>query len=631
MKKKTVIFLGMFFLSIFIFSIVVTADSYKVGTQTIQLHGETYSVQSRTGNESLYDVTFNQTSVFDHSYLITHNSTTGALLKNPINVSVNRTDTIICLEAGWDNKQVVTYFYDNNYTIIGTDKNYTYSVPSTLSFYKNKTLVKQTSLTKTKTNSLSATTPSNPNRFCYQANPYKDFYLKFGDNSIIVIQDSEWISTSLLTNVTAEGGVSNFTHLNISSAAPYDNLTGYWSFDGDRENELLTTHYDFTTNNNDGTGVNQTAVNSSGCIGTYGKCLHLDGDGDYILVANEANFDFGQSDPFSISIWLFVIGNQFATQIINKQQVGGGAPGYTFSTRGGTSSPKLNFLMGGDTGLFQQRTTNDLPMNTWYHAVLVYNGNGSATGVSFFVNGAAEGSFTLNDITPIGNALNNDNPRIGRSVGGTGSFNGSIDEVMIFGTNLSAAQVLAIYNNQSARFFETGTQDIVNQSILNISTGNDRVNVSTTIQNNSGSVINLTVGFYNGSWLSTASQIVVSDTNMTFIIDNASTNLTLNYTFIAGNSTTSFYSPLILGDIFLETFSSVADTCTYTSGNWAIDCADDCSISSPVNLLGNDISIIGIGTLTISALINNWSDLFIKGVDATNRCDVTCLGGECFE
>ena len=69
--------------------------------------------------------------------------------------------------------------------------------------------------------------------------------------------------------------------------------------------------------------------------------------------------------------------------------------------------------------------------------------------------------------------------------------------------------------------------------------------------------------------MATAPQTISSLTNYTFVIDDASTNLTLNYTFIAGNDTTSFYTPLILGDVTFEAWSSaVADT---TSPTWSLN------------------------------------------------------------
>ena len=78
------------------------------------------------------------------------------------------------------------------------------------------------------------------------------------------------------------------------------------------------------------------------------------------------------------------------------------------------------------------------------------------------------------------------------------------------------------------------------------------------------------------------------------------------------------------------TIGGAADTCTYTSGDWDIDCADDCVISSPVDVGGNDIFITGTGTFTTNADIIAYNLIRILGTDQTNRCIVTCRGG-CFK
>ncbi|MDP3026575.1 MAG: hypothetical protein Q8N63_02615, partial [Nanoarchaeota archaeon] len=106
-----------------------------------------------------------------------------------------------------------------------------------------------------------------------------------------VITEDVIATDSELTNITAETGNSNFTHLNISHSVPYFisgggvsddilSLVGYWNFDGDKENTKLTTHYDWTSYGNDGTGVGNVVVNLTNCI--YGDCLQLDGAGDYV-------------------------------------------------------------------------------------------------------------------------------------------------------------------------------------------------------------------------------------------------------------------------------------------------------------------------------------------------------------
>ena len=94
-------------------------------------------------------------------------------------------------------------------------------------------------------------------------------------------------------------------------------------------------------------------------------------------------------------------------------------------------------------------------------------------------------------------------------------LNGTIDDVMIFNRSLDAGEILEIYNNQSARFVNEGTQQLNNQEYLNISSGNNRVNVTTTIENLFGSQVNLSVGYYDTDWHITDAQTITNGTNYT--------------------------------------------------------------------------------------------------------------------
>jgi uncharacterized membrane protein YgcG len=130
-------------------------------------------------------------------------------------------------------------------------------------------------------------------------------------------------------------------------------------------------------------------------------------------------------------------------------------------------------------------------------------------------------------------------------------FNGSIDEFMFFqNTSLTAQQVLDIYNNQSPRFNSSGQQNFGNQSVFSISPGDTEVTVTGQVLNYSNSSVNLSIGYYNGSWFNATPQVFIG--NNTFTIDAQSTNLTLNFTFYAGNSSAvsflgghNFYSPIL--------------------------------------------------------------------------------------
>lgn len=102
-------------------------------------------------------------------------------------------------------------------------------------------------------------------------------------------------------------------------------------------------------------------------------------------------------------------------------------------------------------------------------------------------------------------------------------------------------------------------------------------------------------------------------------------NYTLNAT--APDSRNFFTSFNLTENTFINI---VFDTCTFSSGNWDIDCSDNCSITSNVDVSGANITINGTGTFTTSANITNYNRLTIVGVDSTNICLVRCVEGGCF-
>lgn len=68
------------------------------------------------------------------------------------------------------------------------------------------------------------------------------------------------------------------------------------------------------------------------------------------------------------------------------------------------------------------------------------------------------------------------------------------------------------------------------------------------------------------------------------------------------------------------------NSCTYSgSGDWEINCADDCTISSAVDLLTNNVIITGTGTLTLTANIFNFTYGHIG-----SSCYTDCKNGGCF-
>lgn len=497
--------------------------------------GYEYKVLSQTGNESVYDIKFRD---------------------------IEPTKTEICIISNADIKEITESTLEGE---IEVTKSFNYTIPDKLSLYLSDKLIKQpdldVSLEKADLESreLDKFEKGDLLKFCYIADKTKDFYLKFGDNSIIIILEEKVASQSILVDVIAETGQANFTHLNISATAPYDSLVAYYPFDGDRENTKLTTHYDWTKYNKDGTGVADAVINNTNCV--YGDCAKFDDTGDYIGIGD---IDSVENVPgLAVSVWVKPAFAAGTAEIVIVRNTDGAGNNVFYMSR--TSTERYYFGVENITNSVGERTSNIYQDTNWHHIVGVYNG----THVQVFVDGVA-------DLAAAALTGNTDTSTSGYRIGE--SFNGTIDEVMIFNISLTNVQILEIYRNQSARFKTTGTQELSNQTYLNISSGNNRVNVSTIFDKLLGSSVNLSVGYYNATgWFYTPPQILTSNTNITFNISDVSTNLTLNYTLIAGNSTNPFYSPIIYGGITYEIWNEggVADTEYPQFSNIAISIANN--------------------------------------------------------
>ena len=145
--------------------------------------------------------------------------------------------------------------------------------------------------------------------------------------------------------------------------------------------------------------------------------------------------------------------------------------------------------------------------------------------------------------------------------------------------------------------------------------------------------------------------VTVLNTNGTVLLEINGTNVTatnlsasvynVSYDFVVagdypykwhswGNGTSENYN--VSEDRSYTVNSSVTDSCTYSgSGDWEVNCSDNCLITSNVDLLGNGMSIIGIGTFLTSANITNFTNLYTAGVDVNNICRITCFNGGCFQ
>lgn len=295
------------------------------------------------------------------------------------------------------------------------------------------------------------------------------FTAEYKGNSTIFIDpsysiDSETFINSVDTNITQE---NNFSHLEINDNSPYDSSVLYMPFD---DNVSSTTAYDYSDNNYDGS----LQGNTHSVDGLYGKAMYFDNSGDTITVG-----DISFSPNSNVTICAWVNGSSFLTDNIISDN-----SKIFFRT---LSSGRLEFII---LGLNDDRITSSfggdgvlLDVGVWTHVCGMYNG----TYFSLWENGA----FSLADDTGGSWTDSTGTYNIGGRSVASENWHGNIDELMVFSTSLTSQQIQEIYNNQSARFKPTGTQEI---QAVEITAGNNTLNVTTDYQTNLDSGLSLRIG-----------------------------------------------------------------------------------------------------------------------------------------
>jgi len=336
---------------------------------------------------------------------------------------------------------------------------------------------------------------------------------------------------------------------------------------------------DISGEGNDGALVDDVSWNSTGGRNLTGG-FSFDGAGDYV--------DFGATDfganqtEISVSAWVYNNPGSYNKRVFSQAATAGGN-GIDMYWHG---SLDIIFFTIRNASFGSAPAYEWCPSGEWVHVVGTYN----ETAAYIYINGVLGTTWgPAASVGPVHDSVYKSAIGADGVDGGSGDgarhWNGSIDDVMIFNRSLSATEITNLYNNQS----------------LN----------------------------HDGNPYYTDYQNITSDTNETFTINTEADFVFPDYKFLAGNDTTSFYTPLILGDTSIESFEFTAagDSCTYDVGNWEIDCADDCTISSNVDLMGNNFSTSGTGTITLTANITNYTLRTFRGTDSSNKCVISGIGG----
>ena len=93
------------------------------------------------------------------------------------------------------------------------------------------------------------------------------------------------------------------------------------------------------------------------------------------------------------------------------------------------------------------RFVNDVRDGTFHHVAITYDGSGSASGINAYVDGNLLSQPTPNNDNLSGTILNDKALRIGSNEGATILYDGQMDEVQFFNSELTANEAAFLSNS----------------------------------------------------------------------------------------------------------------------------------------------------------------------------------------
>ena len=331
--------------------------------------------------------------------------------------------------------------------------------------------------------------------------------------------DIPWNSSEMYLELDA---LVTSSQPNIGAHAFVDRnyVVGSWRFEDDISGAGGV--FDETGKNNGTVGGNVKQCPDGGdsskwnCSGRIGKGVLLDGDGDYITIADDNSLKFNDVS-FSYGLW-FKTNDASSDQRIMTKFGSGNSDIYQIRITSGLVQFYIADDNNDNTG-FVAATGVTIVADRWYNIMVTADQVGEVA--TIYVDGVSKntGSLsTIEDVSPPGTLI------IGAISETALFFNGTIDEVTIWNRSLSSEEISQLYYSSAVSYNSTFT-------IQDISASN----------NNTGDLDNDTIKFIYDWYVNNESMAVL---NMPFeAVNNGSEmNFSKDYSDNENHGSTSFNS-----------------------------------------------------------------------------------------
>ncbi|MGB7159928.1 MAG: DUF1553 domain-containing protein [Tepidisphaeraceae bacterium] len=172
--------------------------------------------------------------------------------------------------------------------------------------------------------------------------------------------------------------------------------------------------------------------------GKLGKAFKTDGV-KWSIDADQA-LEFERTDAFSFGAWVNLAGPEGA--VLSKMDAQPGHKGFDILISQGKVAPHIASNWGAQNAI-KVATKNALPMNTWTHVFVTYDGSSKAAGLSVYIDGRLQE--VVPEVDKLSDSIKCKSPLlIGRRVNNTAPLNGMIDDVRFYKRTLTPSEVAAI-------------------------------------------------------------------------------------------------------------------------------------------------------------------------------------------